>query len=124
MIKIISLFTTILLTACTMNDQRMNIAELDFVRQHYTLAFQHVQLPARNGNPDAQYALGYMYYYGKGVVEDRARAEYWFKLAANQGQHDAEISLQMIAAQKVHYRWPHNEQRLAQGPQEIPLRQP
>ncbi len=123
MIRASVILCTALLAACA-NQQRMNIAELDFVREHYTLAFNHLQLPARHGDPDAEYAMGYMYYYGKGVVEDRKRAEYWFKLAADGGQHDAALALKMIQAQKIHYHWPHNEQRIAQGPAEIPFGEP
>ncbi|EHL32082.1 hypothetical protein LDG_5865 [Legionella drancourtii LLAP12] len=51
---------------------------------------------AERGQPDAQYAVGYMYYYGKGVVEDRKKAWFWITAAANAGQPDAKVAAQML----------------------------
>lgn len=48
-----------------------------------------IKRAAEEGDPDAQYALGYMYYYGRGVTQDMAQAKQWIKKAANQGQQQA-----------------------------------
>ena len=40
--------------------------------------------------------IGYMYYYGKGVVEDRKKAWFWIKAAANVGQPDAKVAAKML----------------------------
>ena len=40
---------------------------------------------AEQGNADAQFNLGLMYYAGKGVPKDDAKAEKWCRKAANQG---------------------------------------
>lgn len=102
------------LSACSQNPQRMRMAELDFAREHYRLSFNHAEMPARAGNPDAQYALGYMYYYGKGVIENRKLARYWFHLAANQGHPDAQRALKLIDSNHKNYPWPHNVLQTAQ----------
>jgi hypothetical protein len=48
---------------------------------------------AGQGNADAQYNLGVMYYTGEGVPEDAVEAVRWFRLAAEQGDALAQISL-------------------------------
>lgn len=88
------------LTACMtpqqQNAQEYNVAKKNFDQQNYRAAFHSVQAPARNGNADAQYALGYMYFYGKGTVIDPQKARYWFQQAAKQGQGDAQRALQAM----------------------------
>lgn len=44
---------------------------------------------AEQGNPRAQYCLGVAYDAGKSVAKDNEEAVKWFKLAANQGLHEA-----------------------------------
>lgn len=61
----------------------------DFHDQNYRSAFIHLLPQAINGRPEAQYAVGYMYYYGQGVTEDRVKAWNWITLAAKAGQADA-----------------------------------
>ncbi len=60
-----------------------------FKSQKYREAFIRLKPVAEKGQPDAEYAVGYMYYYGQGVVEDRAKAWYWITKAARVGQPDA-----------------------------------
>lgn len=88
------------LTACMTPQQRYNrdysVAKQNFVQQNYRTAFIRVQTPAKAGIPDAQYALGYMYYYGKGTVQNPTMARYWFQQAAQKGQPDAQQALQTM----------------------------
>lgn len=67
--------------------------------QNYRDAFVHLMPEARAGKPDAQYAIGYMYYYGQGVVENRKKALHWIKCAAKAGQPDAIEALKLIEGQ-------------------------
>ena len=60
-----------------------------FKAHQYREAFIRLKPVAEKGVPDAQYAVGYMYYYGEGVVEDRTQAWYWITRAAHAGQPDA-----------------------------------
>jgi TPR repeat protein len=76
-------------------------AKADFNAHNYKKAYIERQGPASNGNPEAQYALGYMYYYGKGVVENHGRAIDWFTKAAAQGQPDAQKALDLIHKKKM-----------------------
>lgn len=64
--------------------------------QDYRKAFIHLKPEAEKGQPDAQYAVGYMYYYGQGVVEDRRKAWYWINQAARIGQRDAVAAVQIL----------------------------
>ena len=49
---------------------------------------------AEQGYPEAQYDLGYMYYYGYGVPRDRVQAYDLFQQAAANGNEDAKRALQ------------------------------
>jgi TPR repeat protein len=60
-----------------------------FRLQDYRSAFIRLKPLAERGHPDAQYAVGYMYYYGQGVVEDRDQAWFWIHMAARLKQPEA-----------------------------------
>jgi TPR repeat protein len=64
--------------------------------EQYNRAFILFIPLARSGDPDAQYAVAYLYYYGLGVVEDPLLADYWLNQAALQGQPMAICALQNI----------------------------
>lgn len=86
----------ILLEGCSAN--RLNLQEgiQSFQVQNYRQAFIRLKPEAIKGQPDAQYAIGYMYYYGQGVTEDRKQACYWIQAAANAGQPDAIAALKIL----------------------------
>ncbi len=65
--------------------------------EEYRRAFIRLKPEAEKGQPDAQYAVGYMYYYGKGIVEDRKKAWFWINAAANLGQPDAKEAIRILA---------------------------
>lgn len=67
----------------------------------YGCSLTRVEAAAQSGNPDAQYALGYMYYYGIGTVRDPQTARLWIKKAAAQGQPLA-IRASRLMSQGVH----------------------
>ncbi|HLA36203.1 MAG TPA: tetratricopeptide repeat protein [Rhodocyclaceae bacterium] len=52
-------------------------------------AFQLLTPLANEGNAQAQYRLGILYYHGKGAPEDENLAIYWWKKAAAQGNSEA-----------------------------------
>lgn len=78
---------------------RMDFAEgiKSFQIQNYRQAFIRLMPAAKAGNADAQYAIGYMYYYGQGVIEDRKKAWYWINCAAKAGQADAMQAVKILA---------------------------
>ena len=67
----------------------------------YHCSLSAVQAVASKGNPDAQYALGYMYFYGIGTDRNPALAASWIKKAAGQGQALAIRALGLINKQAV-----------------------
>ncbi|MGQ3891324.1 tetratricopeptide repeat protein [Legionella sp. CNM-4043-24] len=86
---------------------RANFQEgiVNFRAQNYRTAFILLKPEAERGQPDAQYAVGYMYYYGQGVVENRRQAWIWINKAAMAGQPEAVIAAKLLtkgamAAQK------------------------
>lgn len=58
----------------------------------------HYLLPlACDGNAEAQYAVGYMYYYGYGVAQDTEVGYFWIRRSANQGFQPAVKALFLIS---------------------------
>lgn len=60
------------------------------------MSFDQVQQAAIQGDPDAEYALGYMYYYGNGTTRDQKSAMDWIGKAAAQGQPEAIKALKLL----------------------------
>lgn len=54
--------------------------------QKFGCSLDRIETAAQNGDPDAQYALGYMYFYGVGTVRDVNAAKLWIRRSAAQGQ--------------------------------------
>ncbi len=65
--------------------------------QKYQCSFIRVEQAARTGDPDAQYALGYLYYYGIGTTQDRQTGLVWIRKAAAQGQTVAQDALKALS---------------------------
>jgi len=51
---------------------------------------------AEQGDADAQFNLGALYFYGKGVSQDYAQAAAWYRKAADQGNADGQFNLGML----------------------------
>ena len=83
------------LTACL---TALNLREgiVSFRQQDYRQAFIRLKPEAERRNPEAQYAVGYMYYYGRGVVEDKKQAWIWINRAADFGQPDAVKAIKIL----------------------------
>lgn len=62
----------------------------------YNCSIDRIQQAAESGVPDAQYALGYMYYYGIDTVRDQRTAEMWIQKAAAKGQPLAKRAWRLI----------------------------
>jgi len=83
------------LSACTSN---LSLQEgiKSFRIQDYRQAFIRLRPAAEKGVPEAQYAVGYMYYYGQGVIENREKAWYWITKAARNGNEDAKNAMKIL----------------------------
>ena len=77
------------LIACASGSLSFHEGIENFRAQNYRTAFIRLKPEAEKGQRDAQYAVGYMYYYGQGVTEDRDQAWFWIHMAAKLGQTDA-----------------------------------
>lgn len=98
-LRIILLFLlTLTETACV---SRVNLNEgiRSFRTQDYRRAFIRLMPEAQKGQRDAQYAVGYMYYYGEGVIENRTQAWFWINLAADAGQPEAKVAADILRRQ-------------------------
>ena len=59
----------------------------------YPAAFRLFKKAAEQGQANAQYNLGLMYYNGEGVTRDLKQAVYWYQKAAEQGDASAQNNL-------------------------------
>ena len=74
-----------------------------YFEEGYYRRAMHELLPlACDGNPEAQYAVGYMYYYGEGVAQDTDVGYFWIKRSADKGYPPAVKALAIISKQKDH----------------------
>lgn len=101
-LPLLALSTTLLLSACATDSSSDEVAQAkaNFAQQNYQLAFKQIQAPAQQGDSESQYALGYMYYYGKGTPMNHALGKEWIKKAADNGDTNAQQAYQMIVQQE------------------------
>lgn len=81
-------------------------AQAAYQRQDYWTAAQMLRPLAYQGNADAQYALGYMYYYGRGVERNRGFAMSWFGEAVRLGHEKAREALAQVQSEARIFRLP------------------
>lgn len=92
------------LSGCATSGLNLSEGIKSFQVQDYRQAFIRLKPEAEKGQIDAEYAIGYMYYYGQGVVEDRKKAWYWITKAANAGQTDAQQAVEILGKKRVFKR--------------------
>lgn len=95
------IFTLIFLQACTTTTSPSADSEINYVppsytkgitylhEQNYTEAYRQLLPLAVRDNPNALYAIGYLYYYGKGVDQNFELADSWISRAAKHRQPEA-----------------------------------
>jgi len=95
--KIMAFFAVMVLTlslaACATTAEKLQTGKTALKSKDYATALETFKPLAEDGNANAQYALGYMYYYCLGVVEDQQKARQYITAAAKQKQPDAELAL-------------------------------
>ncbi len=64
-----------------------------FARGDYETAYREWWPYAERGDPVAQYNLGMLHRFGRGVAQDYAIAAQWYELAAEQGDPSAQLDL-------------------------------
>lgn len=85
------------LAGCMSSQMQLQQGKQAFELQHYDQSFKLLLPLAQEGNTEAQYAVGYSYYYGKGVVENQAKGQYWINKAAQKGNPLAIRALEVEA---------------------------
>lgn len=86
--KIVIVSLALWLAGCTSMGS-LQRGSASFKQGNYSEAFEQLKPLAEKDNADAQYAVGYMYYYGKGTSRDIVLAQKWIRAAAAQGQPQA-----------------------------------
>jgi TPR repeat protein len=92
------ILSTLFLFSCTSPklSQELENGKLQFSNGNYKESFHQLLPLAAHGKKEAQYAVGYMYYYGLGVARDAESGIFWMKQSAEQGYQPAVDALQMI----------------------------
>ena len=80
-------------TACDSNSVNYDAGKAAYKRGHYQAALYDFEQRAHQGDPDAQFCLGYMYKYGEGVKADDEEAIAWYTKAAQKGHALAQNNL-------------------------------
>lgn len=93
---VVFLIASIALTGCMSGQYFVDKGKRSYYAKRYRQAFINLKEGAEKNNPDAQYALGYMYYYGEGVTENKQKAFYWFNRAALNGHKKAIEALNQL----------------------------
>src|SRR5262245_5041820 len=70
--------------------------------QKFDCDFERIESDAAKGDPDAQYALGYLYYYGIYTYRDPQTGALWIGRAAAQGQPLAKTAQQVMLAAGIY----------------------
>lgn len=76
-------------------------ARLSYIRKEKDYV-RYLMREANMGDPDAQYALGYLYYYGRETLpQDIIRASYWIHEAASQHHPAAKVALEILGRRGI-----------------------
>lgn len=78
------------------SDYYMQIAKDLYVAKQYEQALKITEKLAQQNNPEAQYLLGYLIYYGQGVIADKELGTQWIQSSADAGYRPAIEGLVMI----------------------------
>lgn len=86
------------LSACSTDRDAHHAKKHNRDAQNYSLTYEQVREAAQDGDADAQYALGYMYYYGQNVTRNSNQARFWIRKAAAQHHQQATKALKMMGS--------------------------
>lgn len=85
-----------LLSGCTSTKTEKARAQAYYLNHDYVLAYDILFTLAKRGDPQAQYTLAYMYYYGQGVAKNEDTARGWMRKAAVSGNQRAKYALELM----------------------------
>ncbi len=81
---ILVILTCLLIQSCasSIDTQRLQSGKVSFMSGDFKSAFHELLPLAAEGIPQAEYGIGYMYYYGYGVAQDSESGIFWMNKAA------------------------------------------
>lgn len=80
--------------------EQLEVAREQFLRKDYEGAAITLLPIARDGNAEAQYSLGYLYYYGMGIPRNQDYGWQLIQASATQGNDRAVAALTMMSRQE------------------------
>ena len=86
----------LLSVGCNSDKSNYNAGIAAYERGHYTTALYDFDKRANQGDPVAQFCLGFMYKNGKGVRVNEEKAKEWYTKAAVQGYVPAQNNLAIM----------------------------
>ena len=97
-IRYLLILMCLTLTSCASiyQSHQLHQGRSNFQHGNFKAAFNQLLPSAYHGNAEAQYAVGYMYFYGYGVPMDRASGKYWITKSARQDYLPAINALELI----------------------------
>ncbi|OGT45519.1 MAG: hypothetical protein A3E83_05595 [Gammaproteobacteria bacterium RIFCSPHIGHO2_12_FULL_41_20] len=99
MLVTVSLSFTACVTTSPKMAEELQLGKRNFEAGYYKRAFQTLLPLAAAGKAEAEYAVGYMYYYGYGVAQDTDTGRFWINKAAEQKYPPAIKALQLMDQQ-------------------------
>ena len=99
--QVLALSISLALFGCATNKpldtvSSIKLAEEAFASQDYQKTLALMMPLAKQGNPQAEYVVGYLYYYGQGIAADSDQAKFWIRKSAEQGHLPAQQALSLI----------------------------
>jgi DamX protein len=101
LVILIMLFFLLQACASTRISEQLQSGKISFEDGNFKSAFHKLLPLASEGNAEAEYAVGYMYYYGYGTAHDEESGIFWMKKAAEQHYQPAIQALSIIKQNKV-----------------------
>lgn len=101
--KFLLVLLSLLLSACASvspQQAQLNQCQSMMKGQAYQQALFACIIPANQGEPQAEYAVGYLYANGLGTAQDLQMAAFWVRKAAMQGYPDAVRALSVLDKQR------------------------
>lgn len=78
----------------------LNYGKRLFEQGDYKRAMKQLLPIAARGNAEAQYAVGYMYYYGYGINRDTESGKFWIQSSAKQNYEPAKKAMEIMHINK------------------------
>ena len=100
-LAILVILCTLLSVGCNSDKSEYDAGIAAYKRGHYAVALSNFESRAMEGDPVAQFCLGYMYKHGKGVRENNQTALDWYTKAAAQGHVPALNNRALIYGQQA-----------------------